>query len=191
MASENQIAANRANAKRSTGPKTNAGKAQSRKNAWKHGLTAKALVINGENPKNFELLRADYEAQFKPRNALQFELVERLAVTAWRQRRIPAFEAALIEARCAEVNSLRFSEKIENQAELTGRALIIDSRNKDALGKLIRYEAALLNVFNRTLHQLMLLQDREAHEIEGDSVVQITSAVTPSLLVDGGQPATQ
>src|SRR3974377_719560 len=107
MASEQQIVANRANAKRSTGPKTNAGKAQSWKNAWKNGLTAKALVINGENPKNFELLRADYEAQFKPRNALQFELVERLAVTAWRLRRIPGFEAALIEARRAEVNAFR------------------------------------------------------------------------------------
>jgi hypothetical protein len=117
MASENQIAANRANAKRSTGPKTKAGKAQSRKNAWKHGLTAKALVINGENPKNFELLRAAYETQFKPQNALQLELIERLAVTTWRLRRIPAFEAALIEARRAEVNVLRFSHKIENQAE--------------------------------------------------------------------------
>jgi hypothetical protein len=170
MASEQQIAANRANAKRSTGPKTNVGKAQSCKNAWKHGLTATTLVINGENPKNFELLRAEYEAQFKPRNALQFELVERLAVTTWRLRRIPAFEAALIEAT-------------------TTLALIRDSR--DTLGKLSRYEAALLNVFNRTLHQLMLIQDREAHEIVGDSVVQITSAVTPSPAVDGGQLVTQ
>jgi hypothetical protein len=148
-------------------------------------------VINGENPKNFELLRADYEAQFKPRNALQFELVERLAVTAWRLRRIPGFEAALIEARRAEVNAFRHSDKIENQVEITGRALIIDSRNQDSLGKLIRYEAALLNVFNRTLHQLVLMQDREAREIEVDPVVQITSTVTPSPSVNGGHPVTQ
>jgi hypothetical protein len=191
MASEKQVAANRANANRSTGPKTKAGKAQSRKNAWKHGLTAKALVINGENPKDFELLRAAYEVQFKPQNALQLELVERLAVTTWRLRRIPVFEVALIEARRAQVNVLRFSDKIENQAELTGKALIIDSRNQDSLGKLSRYEAALLNVFNRTLHQLMLIQDREAREIEGDPVVQIPPALTPSPSVNGGQQTTQ
>lgn len=39
MASEKQIAANRANAKRSTGPKTPAGKRRSSGNAFKHGLS--------------------------------------------------------------------------------------------------------------------------------------------------------
>jgi hypothetical protein len=39
MASEKQIAANRANAKRSTGPKTAAGKLRSSRNAFRHGLS--------------------------------------------------------------------------------------------------------------------------------------------------------
>ncbi|MBN8971317.1 MAG: hypothetical protein J0H51_04780 [Rhizobiales bacterium] len=39
MATAKQIAANRANAKRSTGPKTAAGKARSRRNAFKHGFS--------------------------------------------------------------------------------------------------------------------------------------------------------
>ena len=39
MASEKQIAANRANAKRSTGPKTAAGRARSSRNAYRHGLS--------------------------------------------------------------------------------------------------------------------------------------------------------
>jgi hypothetical protein len=39
MASERQIAANRANAKRSTGPKTAAGKLRSSRNAFRHGLS--------------------------------------------------------------------------------------------------------------------------------------------------------
>ena len=45
MASEKQIEANRANAQHSTGPKTPAGKAISRLNALKHGLTAEIAVI--------------------------------------------------------------------------------------------------------------------------------------------------
>jgi hypothetical protein len=40
MATEKQIAANRANAKRSTGPKTLAGKLKSSRNAYRHGLSA-------------------------------------------------------------------------------------------------------------------------------------------------------
>jgi nitrate reductase beta subunit len=39
MATEKQIAANRANAKRSTGPKTAAGKLKSSGNAYRHGLS--------------------------------------------------------------------------------------------------------------------------------------------------------
>lgn len=40
MATERQIAANRANAKKSTGPKTAAGKLRSSRNAYRHGLSS-------------------------------------------------------------------------------------------------------------------------------------------------------
>lgn len=40
MASERQLAANRANAKRSTGPKTNTGRHASIRNAVRHGLAS-------------------------------------------------------------------------------------------------------------------------------------------------------
>jgi hypothetical protein len=39
LATEKQIAANRANAKRSTGPRTAAGKLKSSRNAYRHGLS--------------------------------------------------------------------------------------------------------------------------------------------------------
>ena len=43
MASEKQIAANRANAKKSTGPKTPTGKLKSSRNAYRHGLSGPLL----------------------------------------------------------------------------------------------------------------------------------------------------
>jgi len=43
MASKRQIEANRKNAKRSTGPKTDAGKARSSRNARRHGLSQSGL----------------------------------------------------------------------------------------------------------------------------------------------------
>ena len=45
MTTEKQIAANRANAIHSTGPTTEAGKSASSKNASKHNLTSKYLII--------------------------------------------------------------------------------------------------------------------------------------------------
>jgi hypothetical protein len=54
MASEKQISANRRNATKSTGPKTNNGKLQSRRNAMRHGLTATTVVTAIEDVDEFE-----------------------------------------------------------------------------------------------------------------------------------------
>ena len=126
MASQKQQEANRTNAKRSTGPKTVAGKALSRMNAHKHGLTAETIVIGDEDPKAFDMLRAELEEEFKPRPGIESELVERLAVHMWRMRRIPIFEAALIEVRRDQVASHkridRYSKSFQRRGE-EGNAL--------------------------------------------------------------------
>ena len=49
MATQAQIDANRANAQKSTGPKTPEGKAKSRRNGLKHGLTAEACMLADED----------------------------------------------------------------------------------------------------------------------------------------------
>ena len=50
MATNNQITANRRNARKSTGPRKTAGKARSGGNALKHGLTATQVVLFDEDP---------------------------------------------------------------------------------------------------------------------------------------------
>ena len=62
MATDKQIAANRLNAQKSTGPKTPEGRAAVRLNAIKHGLTAQSLVLPGENPEDFDELFQAFEA---------------------------------------------------------------------------------------------------------------------------------
>jgi hypothetical protein len=107
MASEKQSLANRANAKRSTGPKTPAGKALSRMNACKHGLTAQNIVIRDEDPKKFDSLRAELWDEWQPRPGMESVLVDRLAGQTWRLLRAPVFRRpssrlvvwALLQAR--------------------------------------------------------------------------------------------
>ena len=104
MTSEKQLQANRTNAKKSTGPKTGVGKARSRLNSRKHGLTAKMLIISGEDADDFDELRTELMEQHDPQTAMEAELVERLAGILWRLRRVPLFEAAILGARHAEVS---------------------------------------------------------------------------------------
>jgi hypothetical protein len=79
MRSKQRLEANRANAKRSTGPSTEPGKARSKMNALKHGLAAKAVVIDGEDPREFEALRAGLERDFDTQTMTEQELVGDLA----------------------------------------------------------------------------------------------------------------
>ena len=58
MASEKQIAANRANAKRSTGPRTLAGKIVSSRNAFRHGLSGPLRLNPGTSVKVDAIARA-------------------------------------------------------------------------------------------------------------------------------------
>ena len=53
MTSEKQRKANRQNAKKSTGPRTEDGKASTSQNALKHGLLARDAVLPGEDPADF------------------------------------------------------------------------------------------------------------------------------------------
>ena len=57
MATEKQIAANRANAQLSTGPRTDAGKAASSSNAVSHGLTSRGFIILPGQREAFDQLR--------------------------------------------------------------------------------------------------------------------------------------
>jgi hypothetical protein len=96
LTSAKKIAANRANARKSTGPKTQAGKDVSRRNSLVHGLTAGVLFLDHEDPAEFHALREAFLAEYPPTDVLDREYVDRLASIVWRMRRIPLFEGTLI-----------------------------------------------------------------------------------------------
>jgi hypothetical protein len=96
MASAAQIAANRRNALKSTGPRTAAGKAVSSRNRLRHGLRARAPAMAGEDHANFERFRADLRAELAPRDAREALLAEVVAEGLWRHRRAAQAEAALM-----------------------------------------------------------------------------------------------
>ncbi len=95
MASERQIEANRLNARASPGPRTEAGKAASSRNALTHGLTARTLLLEGEDPQEYRWLRQGVIHDYRPATTLERELVEQIVSVLWRMRRVPVVEAAL------------------------------------------------------------------------------------------------
>jgi hypothetical protein len=94
--SEKQIAANRANAAQSTGPRTSEGKARSAQNARKHGFTAATFaVVRLEDLDEVANLKADLVAVYQPANSQELFAVERIALAQQTLLRAARLEAGL------------------------------------------------------------------------------------------------
>jgi len=92
MTSYRQIEANRRNALKSTGPKTETGKQASRRNAVHHGLTAETVISALEDAEDYQAFEAAITADYDAQSAVERELVLRLASVLWRLRRATMME---------------------------------------------------------------------------------------------------
>jgi hypothetical protein len=97
MASSTKLAANRENARRSTGPRSPDGKAVSSRNALKHGLLAREVLLASEDARDLEDLEQRLRAVLRPADDLEELLVDRVVSCAWRLRRALQAEAAEVE----------------------------------------------------------------------------------------------
>ncbi len=97
MATEKQIQANRRNALKSTGPKSLIGKGVASKNATRHGLLARDILIKGEDPEAFYAMQEALVLELAPEGAIEEQLVDRIAAALWRLRRLGRVEADIFE----------------------------------------------------------------------------------------------
>jgi hypothetical protein len=86
--SDKQLAANRANAAKSTGPRTPEGKARSSQNARTHGFTASTfVVVRLEDLDEIANLRTDLIAVYQPVNSQELFALESMAIAQQEMRR--------------------------------------------------------------------------------------------------------
>jgi hypothetical protein len=88
-------------ARRSTGPRSERGKAASSMNALKHGVFAREAVLRtplaDESEAEFKKMLERFRESFAPRDAFERMLVEKMVLALWRLRRLRRYERALAE----------------------------------------------------------------------------------------------
>jgi hypothetical protein len=112
MTSYRQIEANRRNALKSTGPKTEAGKQVSRCNAVRHGLTAETVIGALEDAEDYKAFEAAITADYDAQSAVERELVLRLASLLWRLRRATTMETGLFEIQAEYLHNHRQTREL-------------------------------------------------------------------------------
>jgi hypothetical protein len=93
--SDAQLAANRANAQSSTGPKSEQGKLISSHNALKTGLTGRTILLLSDDVAAYQSLIALINHKFAPADDIEKHLTQTIADTEWRLLRIPTLESGI------------------------------------------------------------------------------------------------
>ena len=147
MPSQKQLLANRLNAKKSTGPSSDEGKARSSMNALKTGIDAKTQLIRGETWTALEELIGEYYHRFRPTTPDQRLLVDTLIDCDWLVRRFRAIETQLYE-RVLDIYDVTLGQ--------------VFSEHTGAFTRLQRRIDSTQRHYHNALQQLRRLQAEEA-----------------------------
>jgi hypothetical protein len=166
MTSFRQIEANRGNALRSTGPRTEDGKRRSRRNAVRDGLTAETVVVALEDIEDYQAFEAAVIADYDGRTAVERELVLRLASLLWRLRRATAIETDLLTIQAEILSDRRPEHKVATTASRNrtpSREQLVQA-NADTRGTVqvmpTRTPPSTINVIPLQLPAMMQTADR-------------------------------
>ncbi len=138
--SEKKLQANRANAARSTGPKTLAGKATVRRNALKHGLCSQTLELRPDKCEGgLHDLLVSIKTTGKPKTIEEESLLEEIAGLWWKLRRV-----------------------VQQQGDSVSRISDRGSDHSTALRLLRRYENSLSRQLSVRIRRVLQLRESAA-----------------------------
>ena len=186
MATQAQRKANRQNAKKSTGPRTEEGKQRSSQNGLKHGLLARDAVMADEDPAEYDRQLQQLEENIFPKNAIEFALVRQIADAEWRLRRLSRLEAGFCTdtyVRTSRSTRKSYPEAVlpdrDGENQLLGKSI---SDRTQALANLARYQTHMSRNQLRALNMIRQLRADEARYRE--NIDPKTGAIHRPTLTD-------
>jgi hypothetical protein len=183
-ASEAQIRANQANA-RLGGPKTDAGKARSRANSLKHGLTGAGIVILEEDAAEVERLSLAFRTELNAEGEVGKMLAHRMATSAVRMNRCADQETAALSERVRKaLDEFEAPEGVdaETAARLraeAGQIALFDSSKPAILAR--KYEASAERCFFRSLKELRQLKKDSAKATSREVASEVAAQAKATL----------
>jgi hypothetical protein len=149
----------RANGAKSRGPVTPEGRAASSRNSLRHGFTAASVVLPTESSEDFQSLLDSYIHQFQPQGGVEMDLIQTMAATRWRLRRISTIETTLLNNEMTR-NAKDIRREYFSPDDLARLAWVFQdlANHGQSLALLMRYEGTLNRTYDRAFKQLLLLQ---------------------------------
>ena len=148
MATDAQVTANRANAHRSTGPQSPAGKAASSENSTLHGFRSRTVLLPGDDPDEYEDLLDELRHHFQAKEDLtEDRCIREMADAEWRLRRVRQYIEITLTRK---INELAAAHPDQDPIEL--QALAYEQLEKP-LATYFRYESQFERRYDRAYRQ--------------------------------------
>jgi hypothetical protein len=175
--SEKVIAANRRNARKSTGPED---VSAIKNNAMKHGLLAKRLAfLTEDQAEEFKALRYELEKDFAPQGAVQGMLLEEVAVTWWKLRLAVGWEMEDIANR-QEASRELLRRFIHNSQDEQLSSLSSED-GRPAAFSTWECQGAVLRSRSKSRGEDLLSDERESKDGGSEMELRITTALDTIL----------
>jgi len=174
-----QITANKLNAQKSTGPRTENGKAWARRNAIKHGLRSVDVITVGENPSEFEQFNQQMLKELQPVDLFSMQLVNKIVITAWNLKRSDKIQSGILAYEMQSYEADEYKNKLQpiNHSDfakedattvtyhnlIMGLSFLRDCNSGNAIVKLGSYETRLLHRYTQ-LHEQFKAYKKEHYE---------------------------
>ena len=185
-----RLEANRLNAQKSTGPRTEEGRARSAQNARTHGLTASTLPAPVRANESFQTLAAAMREAFAPTGILEDDIVERVIQARWNlfvaERMMSAFVdiAENPDWEDAEADPDRF------RARNLAYVFVEDSKT-NSFSKMLRYRNSSQRQFDRARKELEALRETKPTEAEPVAVQTVAAPASVAAPVQVQRSSTE
>jgi hypothetical protein len=159
MASPAQLAANRRNAQKSTGPRSIEGKKRASLNAVKSGMTAKTVILPHESAADYNEIRAALIEDYAPATMQELMLVDQIAAGYWRTIRARRFETEMFDNRLrTRKRELGMDQKPDAGKDDEGYAVMLQMTDPEELKNYFRYDATISRDYYRAIATLEKMQ---------------------------------
>ena len=163
---EERAAINRANAAKSTGPKTPQGKEASRLNGYRHGATGQAFLHPEKDMDAYKAFTAKITASYAPANPIEEQFAQTIADGFWRLNRLRAIEFNLLSLEFHEHQNDVNVAHDEAHVALTTAYAVRDITSE--LARLSMYEQRLTKMLHINIAKLEALQTARKETQEND-----------------------
>jgi len=161
-----RLAINRENSRKSTGPKTAAGKQKSSLNAIRHGLTGQIVVLPSEDLEAYNAFTQRFYDDLAPRGVIETHLVQSLADDSWRLNRAKAMENNLYALGLHDKSDSILTQNDQVRGALAMAASLGDQTK--ALATLSLHQTRIARAFDKNLKQLREIQAERRLKEEDD-----------------------